>query len=319
MKKGYLYIAFATFLFSTMEIALKSIAGQFHPIQLTLTRFFIGGIFLLPFALSAMKKKQAILDKQSIQYFALLGLIGVVISMTFYQLAVENAKASVVAVLFSSNPVFVMLLAYFILHEFIYKRNLVSLFLEVLGILIIINPLHTEISAAGISFTLLATVTFSLYGVLGKKKCQEYGGVVVTCFSFILGSLEMLLFIMLSHIKAISLYLTSIGFSVFSEIPLFSGYTANNFLTVLYIAIGVTGGGYAFYFLAMEATSANTASLTFFFKPVLAPMLAAIFLKEIIPFSMIIGITLILFGSMVSLYPNFVTSKSISNQENQNP
>lgn len=317
MKKGYLYIAFATFLFSTMEIALKSIAGQFHPIQLTLIRFFIGGIFLLPFALSTLKKKQVSIDKQSILYFALLGLMGVVISMTFYQLAVENAKASVVAVLFSSNPIFVMLFAYFILHEVIYKRNLISLFLELLGILVIINPLNTEISAAGISFTLLATITFSLYGVFGKKKCQEYGGVVVTCFSFILGSFEMFLLVMLSHIKTISLSLSSIGLSVFSEIPLLSGYTADNFFTVLYIAIGVTGGGYAFYFLAMEATSANTASLTFFFKPVLAPILAAIFLHEIIPVSMIIGILLILIGSMVSLYPNLIVSKNISFQKNQ--
>lgn len=319
MKKGYLYITFATILFSTMEIALKSVAGQFHPIQLTLTRFLIGGIFLIPFAILALKKKQIRIDSKSLWYFSLLGLIGVVISMTFYQLAVENAKASVVAVLFSSNPVFVMLLAYFILREAIYKRNLVSLFFEILGIWVIINPFHTEISVAGISFTLLATITFALYGVFGKKKCQEYGGIVVTCCSFLFGSLEMLLLVLLSNIKLIGSNLSAMGLNVFSNIPLLSGYTSDNFLIMLYIAIGVTGGGFAFYFLAMEATSANTASLIFFFKPALAPILAFLILHEIIPIRMIIGILLILFGSIVSLYPNLIASKSNSSCKNQNP
>ena len=44
-------------------------------------------------------------------------------------------------------------------------------------------------------------------------------------------------------------------------------------------------------------------SLVFFFKPALAPILAFLILHEEIPFNMIIGIVLILCGSMVSLLP----------------
>ena len=49
MKKGYMYITLTTLIFSTMEIALKLVSNNFNPIQLTFTRFFIGGLFLLPF------------------------------------------------------------------------------------------------------------------------------------------------------------------------------------------------------------------------------------------------------------------------------
>ena len=38
MKRGYLFIALATLFFSTMEIALKEVAGLFNPVQLNLTR-----------------------------------------------------------------------------------------------------------------------------------------------------------------------------------------------------------------------------------------------------------------------------------------
>lgn len=49
--------------------------------------------------------------------------------------------------------------------------------------------------------------------------------------------------------------------------------------------------------------SALTASLVFFFKPALAPILALIFLREPIPINMVVGIILILLGSLISLIP----------------
>lgn len=38
-EKGYLYIVIATLFFSSMEIALKSVSGQFNAVQMNLTRF----------------------------------------------------------------------------------------------------------------------------------------------------------------------------------------------------------------------------------------------------------------------------------------
>lgn len=286
-----------------MDIALKQVAGQFNPVQLNLTRFLIGGLVLIPFAVRMLKKRQAALDWASLLQFALLGFLGIVISMTFYQLAVENAQASVVAVLFSCNPVFVLVFACLILHSEIRRQHVMALVLECLGIVVLINPLHTEISAAGLSYSLLATVTFALYAVLGTRQCVRYSGVVVTCGSFLLACAEMLVLIGLSHLDPIARFLTDQGLELFANIPLVSGYTANNLLLMLYICIGVTGGGYAFYFMAMEATSPVTASLVFFFKPAFAPVLALLILHEAIPLTMVIGILLILLGSFVSLLP----------------
>ena len=82
MKKSWIYIVSAIILFSTMEIALKQIAGDFNPMQLTLTRFLIGGIFLIPFAVNRMKKRDIRLKRTDLRVFALLGLIGVAVSMT---------------------------------------------------------------------------------------------------------------------------------------------------------------------------------------------------------------------------------------------
>ena len=226
--------------------------------------------------------------------------------MTFYQLAVENANASVVAVLFSSNPVFVLFFSGIILHEVIKKNHVAAIVLEIIGILVIVNPLHTALNIAGVVMAILAAVAFALYSVFSKKQCNRYGGVVVTCGSFLFASLEMLLLIGLSHVGPVADMLSGSGLALFANIPLFTGYTASNVLTMLYICIGVTGGGYAFYFMAIEETSASTASLVFFFKPVLSPILAVLILHEAVPINMVIGVLLILAGSIANLLPAFM-------------
>ena len=260
MKRGYLFIALATLFFSTMEIALKEVAGLFNPVQLNLTRFLIGGLVLIPFARRMLRKRGVRIDGLSLVKLAGLGFLGIVVSMTLYQLAVENTNASVVAVLFSCNPVFVLVFAGLILRTQILRQHVMALVLECLGILILINPLDTSISTAGITFTLLSTAVFALYAVLGTKMCAKYSGVVVTCGSFLFASLEM-------------------------------------------AAIVAVRAGFACYFMAMEATSPITASLVFFFKPALAPVLALVFLQEAIPVSMVVGVLFILAGSLVSLIP----------------
>lgn len=309
LKKGYLYIALATILFSTMEITLKTISGNFSPIQLTLSRFFVGGVVLLPFAIKELRKKKVKPILSDLRRFAFLGFVCVIVSMLLYQMAVINTKASVVAVLFSSNPIFVMILAYFILKEPIFKNNILALVLEIIGIVAIINPLQTKLSVLGVTFALLAAISFAVYGVLGKQKTAKFGGVVVTCFSFLFGSFEMLLLSFLTRMDGIANILTANGLGMFANVPLFSGYSPENLLLVLYVFIGITGGGYVFYFLAMEETSANTASLVFFFKPALSPILALILLKEIIPVNMIIGIVFILGGSILSILPGLRKQK----------
>ena len=60
----------------------------------------------------------------------------------------------------------------------------------------------------------------------------------------------------------------------------------------------------------MEETSAQTTSLVFFFKPILAPILALILLHETIPFNMLIGILFILLGSLSSILPGLLTQKN---------
>lgn len=283
-----------------MEIVLKLVTNQFNPIQITFLRFLIGSIILLPLAVKTLKNRELSLQKKDFIFFSVTGLICVVISMVLYQLSILYCKASIVAILFSCNPVFVILLAYFLLSEKIYKQTIVALIISLAGMLCIMNPLKLNLSIQGLVLVLFSALTFALYSVLSKIKSSEFGGIVVTCFSFMMGSIEMFVFVLLTKISFISNRLSKSGLKTFADIPILHGITLHNLLMLIYISIFVTGLGFTFYFLAMEKTSATTASIVFFIKPAIAPILALIILKESITVNTLIGIALITIGSLIN-------------------
>lgn len=304
MKKGFLYIILTAFLFSTMEIALKLVSNQFNPIQISFLRFLIGAIVLSPMAVRVIKAKEMKLNKNDFMFFSLTGFICVVVSMTLYQLSLVYCPASFVAILFSCNPVFIVPLAYFFLNEDIYKHTIISMIISIVGMICIMNPMHMAINAIGTLFVILSAITFALYSVVCKAKSQRYGGIVMTCFSFLMGSIQMLVLILLTKVNIVSKLLSNHGLKNFADIPIFQGINFNSLVSLIYIGIFVTGLGYTFFFLAMEETSASTASIVFFIKPALAPILALLILHEAISLNTIGGIALIIIGSIVNFVCN---------------
>lgn len=313
MKKGYLFIVLAAFLFSTMEIVLKMVSNQFNPIQITFLRFFVGSILLLPLAIKSLRNRKISLSKEDFEFFLLTGFICVVVSMTFYQLAILYCKASLVAILFSCNPVFVVTFAFFLLGEKLYKHTITSMILSIIGMICILNPFSMTLTLQGVIFIIISSVTFAFYSVISNRKCGKLGGVVLTCFTFLLGSLEMLVLILITKFSFVSKFLSVNGLKEFSNIPIFHGITLYNLPILAYISIFVTGLGYTFYILAMEETSASTASIVFFIKPALAPILALIILKEAIAINTIMGIALIIIGSII----NFRATSKLSKSQNK--
>jgi drug/metabolite transporter (DMT)-like permease len=284
LKKGYIYIILAALLFSTMELASKMIAVKINPYQLTFIRFLIGGLVLLPFSIKEIKSKNLRFTIKDFMFFLFTGTLCVVISMSFFQLAVLHTKASTVAIVFSTNPIFTIPFAFFILKETITKRTILSLCFSLSGILFILNPFNLNPDYRGIILAVLSAITFSLFCVIGKHNMKKYGSFISNCFTFLTGYLILLLGL------------------IFFKLPIISGINTSNLIQIIYLGVAVTGFGYVFYFLAMKETSAIAASTVFFIKPALAPLLALIILHENIPLNTIIGIILILGGSYVSIF-----------------
>ena len=104
-RSGYIFIVLCAVIFSTMEVMLKTVHGVFAPMQITCLRFLVGGVLLIPFAMRSIRKKNAVLTRKDLGFFACAGFLCVVIAMSLYQMSVTYTRASIVAVIFSCNPI----------------------------------------------------------------------------------------------------------------------------------------------------------------------------------------------------------------------
>lgn len=284
MKKEYcgcLCLLNTIILFSTLEVVSKSLVGRIDAFQINLIRFLIGGLLLF---IIVLIKENAGIGKKDLAGVVLLGVINVAVSMSLLQLSlyVPEAKASVVAVIFSCNPVFVTIFASFLEREKIGLYKITGLAAGVLGIMIIFAP-DFQTGVPGVKSPLLAlaaSITFALYTVLGRRLTERIGSLKMNAYSFIAGSLVLLPFIYLSGRPVISF-----DYAVWPQ--------------VLYLGVFVTGIAYFTYFIGLAVLGSGRGSLVFFIKPVLAGIMAAIMLHEKITVSLCAGTLLIIAGIFI--------------------
>ncbi|MGL5414656.1 MAG: DMT family transporter [Clostridium sp.] len=306
MKKYIILILVTSFIFSTMEIAIKCTNGAFNPIQLNFIRFLIGGIILLPLAIRNMKKKGRHLVKKDLVYFLITGFVCIIISMTFFTggVILKGSNPATVAVIFSCNPLFTIAFASIIFKEKITKGIIGGLIICFIGVVFIMNPFDlNRAEFPSMMMALISAFTFAVYSILSKFTIvkRKIDGLTVTAYTFLVGSAELLIIIGISNIKVVSNFFKGHGLSTFSSIPIFHGLAMNNLILVLYISIFVSGVAFAMMFIVMEKTSATMASLIFFIKPVLSPVLALILIGDtsILKTHNYLGVILMAIGSIV--------------------
>lgn len=292
-KQSYLFVLLTAFAFGTMEIALKIAGNTFTALQLTFLRFLIGGLILLPFALKDLKRRGCHLTPSDWVYLLALGVINICFSMTLFQIGVMMTNASLAAVIISINPVFTMLFAHFIVHDYFTRKKAVVLILSLIGLVIVANPenLIHGTGVRGVLTVLAASIGFGFYTALGKKRVNQIGGLTQNSFSFLLGSVVELLILL------------------FRGEPILSGITVHSVWVLLYVGVVVTGFGYVCYMKAIELSNPSTASITFFIKPIVAIALSALILSEPITWNMVVGTLLILIGCLYNLKQSAKTAQ----------
>ena len=314
-RSGYIFIVLCAVIFSTMEVMLKTVHGVFAPMQITCLRFLVGGVLLIPFAMRSIRKKNAVLTRKDLGFFACAGFLCVVIAMSLYQMSVTYTRASNVAVIFSCNPIFVTVLAHFLLHEEIHKNHIIALILELTAALIIIDPIHASLDPTGALLAILSAAMFSFYSVFGKKRTPRFGGIAVTCLSFLFGATELVALLLFGRTAAGASLYGALGLKIFIDVPLFENIPLSALPALLYICCINSAAGFVCHMMAMEKTSAQEASLIFFLKPIIAPIFALIFLKEEIPLNMIVGIVCFLAGSLCAILPGILAQRKLLKAE----
>lgn len=253
MKKGVLFALLTAFFFVTLEPVTKLIANDVTPYAITFWRFIIGGVILLPFAISKIKKNNIKVNLKDFGMMALWGIIFICISMIALQVSIKKADSpAVISIIFSANSIFTIIFAAFILKEKVTKNKVIALVLGVIGVLICAD-FSKGTNMTSIALAVFSAVSFSLYTVVSRKYVAKYGSGVQACIVFFSGSFVLLIALLILGIDVTPTMNTGVLLKL--------GYTG----------ICVTGMGYMCYFMAIEKGGAIMASLSYFIKPILTP------------------------------------------------
>jgi len=273
-------------LFSTIEVVSKlmqtggGIAGH-YPFWLASLRFIIAGLVLLIPSVLALRGKS--FSGKDAAALAGLGLLGVTLMSSLYHLSITCLPANVAALVFSCNPVFVVLFAPLILSEKITVRKLTSAGLCLLGIAVLAHDRTDGVSVTGLLLMLAAIIIFALYTVLFKKMTPRYGALPITAFAGLIGGLCILPLAFLME-----------------RMPLAS-FSAVDWIGMAYLSLIGTALGYFLFIYGIGHVEAGVGSMAFFLKPFLAALFAWMMLGEALTVPMLTGGAFILGGMVTAL------------------
>lgn len=282
---SYLNLSLCILLWASIPVATKKILVELDNLQMlfysTILSTIILGILIL------FQKKTSYLkayNKKEYGEMFLLGFLGNYLYYIFLYGALARTTASEGFILAYTWPMLVLVLSFVILKEKVTVKKLVGITISFLGIIIITtkgNLLDFNFtSTSGNILAIIGAFVFALFSVLGKKyNFDQTIGVFIYFFSALI-------------------FITPTLF-IFSQ---FVWPSSEVLPWIIYNGIFVNGISYIFWFKALENGETHIISNLLYLTPFISLIYIAIFLKEKILISSIVGLIVIVSGVLLQYF-----------------
>ena len=287
---GYISICIGIVLFSSVEVFSKLItASEAYPTPFWIStiRFMLAGIVFIPSFFSYPRFKL----KDLFGIF-LCSIFSITIGITcLFQVSLMpqfNLDAGIAAIIFCSNPIFVMIFSPFIARKYhTGEYRICGAFIALIGVIIASWSAIRGFGSSfeGILLMFLAAILFGLQIPYSKKYLMVYGGMKYLGALFLMGGLT-------SAVVAFS----------FEGIPTLEQISLSIWPMLGYSLL--TGAlGYYFYFQGLKHVDVSKGAQFSFLKPVLAPIIAFFVLGEALSWSLSVGVVIIILGIKYTFTP----------------
>lgn len=290
-NKSYIYflLILISLIWAGSFIVVKNAIEEIDPIELGFLRFLVATpiMFLILF----FRKKSFRLPKKELPSLTILGLTGITLLYFFQYIGISYTNASTSAVLINTNVIFIAILSVFFLNETLPIKRILGIILSFIGVIVvIISNLPMEIFIfnnvffIGSIFVLLSAFCWAIYTIVGKKLLKKYDALVITSYSFALGTI---------------FYIPLVIPDFFIEIQRVS---INLFSSIIYLAILCSVLGYIGWYYALREIEASKAAVFLNLIPFFAIIMSVLLGEKIT------GI--FIFGAILIIYGVYVTQKS---------
>lgn len=277
---GYFYVYAAIILFSSIEVVSKFVGNYVDPLNLWLFRLLFAIPTLLPFVRFSELKKLSRKDWLNLIW---IGAVPVGIGMSLYHLAVANSQANEMAIIFSANPIFVLLFSKLFFKEKFPLKVYIGMLIGFAGLIVI----SYSSKFTGDIYALMMIVSaafFAVFTVFGKSISQHSSSAAFNLMAFVI---------------AVPVVLAEMA--IF-KVPIQISLKAVPY--VAYIGIVTTGIAYLLFFKGISKIGASLGSMSFFAKPWIASFLAFIVLSEVMSDQMIAGGVLMASSLVIAYWPS---------------
>jgi drug/metabolite transporter (DMT)-like permease len=170
-----------------MEVVSKPLMGSIDPFLLTFYRFLMGTLVMFIFVLFRGRIRELKdIGISNLGKFVLMGFLNIFFSMSMLQLAIEAGNAGTAAVIFCSNPLFVLLILVFMGKERAGFKNLAPIILGITGTFFIMKDKAVGFNYGAI-YAILSAISFAIYSVIAKSSLKKTSPTVANLVSFTAG------------------------------------------------------------------------------------------------------------------------------------
>jgi drug/metabolite transporter (DMT)-like permease len=246
-----------------------SVAGMY--------RLFASVILLLPFV--SWKKLRCLeMSKKDWSVVFLAGLFLGLHFLFWMESLVYTSVASSMVIL-SLQPLFVMIGAYFIFRERVNRVTILCLVTALLGSIVIAwgDLGVSRVALIGDGLSLLGTILVSAYMLAGQKVSHKIGSSLYSVIVFFIGGSVLLVYNLSNHFALID-------------------YSSSDWIYFFLLALIPTIFGQSIINMLLKSLGATTISVGIIGEPVLAIILAYLFLGETISSFQFIGGMMTLLG-----------------------
>ena len=223
----------------------------------------------------ARKELKTPIDQKDRKWFFLIGMLAYFVTFQMVQLGIKLAGASTAALINSTNPVVITLLAGFILKESLTVIKRVCLFLALLGTFIITQGASGSGEIMGILFMIISVLSFGFASIQMRRLTQKYAPILITFYGMLIGSL------------------LSLPVGIYSSLR--EPVSLTPFVVLVLLYLGIMGSGVAQFTWtkALSELPASTCSLFYPLQAVFSAVLGAYLLGESFTVHFYLGLILI--------------------------
>jgi drug/metabolite transporter (DMT)-like permease len=279
---GPLYLSLAASIWGGMYVVSKFTFSIAPPMTILFIRYLIAGIVLTIICVASGGWR---FKKEGWIYLLEIGVIGYFGSISAQFIGTDLSNAHLGALITTLSPLFLSIFAVFLLKEKMSKRQLTSLFMATIGVIIIVGaPGAGTHYILGIIVLLIAAVTWGYYSVVVKQAAIHYSPLQMTTIG-----------VWIAAVLSFPFAIHQWGGWDHSII-----LSTSFVLSTLYISVVSTAIAFFAWNIGLKLTPSHHAGLYFFLQPVVGSLFGWLFLGEDLGSTFIIGSLLILVSVGIS-------------------